>query len=794
MTATLARFPRTALLVAGTCLIAVLFLAMPHGRIVTVASGPGHDETTGVWKNRTVGQTFAPLRNGLTAVRLETVLVPSPETLVEFRIRRVSTPQDLRVLRGPVRQFQTPDGGGLLFSFPPLTDIRNETLLLTIAAPSAAENQAIPVRFEIASDHYPSGERFENGRARPGDLGLTFWVRGGLFESWAHRFLNGTAGQWMAGILLAVLSGLILLDAVPFWKGTSISPGARFRIALLSSIVVALLYTFPVYARLGFWAADESDWPELVSHLSAARQTLAAGEFPGWNPYMCGGTPHLANPQTYFLSPTFLASLIFGEVIGPKLAFTFAIAIGLFGAFLLTETVQIRGLSVFLPGMVFLLSGFTTTHLANGQFLWLTLAWVPWIVTGFLRSLTRSRWWALLSAVFLTLTFIEGRVYLVAYVALYLGVLALALSVQRRSGRPLLALLLVGILTVLGSAWKLFPTLAFLADQEISLPNTDGIPWRGLDEAFLRRDVTPGGTDTFGTVSIPRHEYAAYVGIIPVLLAGLSLHRATRARAVPFLVAGGIFIFLATQSATASFFEYVPVLRELRNPSRTLSMVTLSIAVLSGLGLTVVSTFLRRIRFPQGFRFIVPAALTGLVLVNFLSVGWPQFMKLFRFPPQPQAFDSAAFFQTNVPERQVANGYPAVAAGKGAKDFCPAVLRAYRPAHHVRAREDRDYRGEAYAEGNATVRLLRLTPNTVRLLVDAKTGDTVVVNQQFDRGWSATPFAVKSHETLLAIDVPPGSHVVSLHYRPPWILSGTLITLVTLLGLGVLWRYRSRKQ
>lgn len=794
MTGTLSRFPRTALLLAGTCLTAVVFLTMPRTRIVDATNGPGRGETAGAWKNRTVGQTFVPFRNGLTAVRVETAPVPFPETPVEFRIRRVSASLDLRILRGPVRQFQTPEGNGLVFSFPPLTGIRNDPLLFTLVAPSASEDQAIPIRFEVAGNLYPSGERLENGKPRPDDLGFTTWIRGGIMESWKSRFLDGNAGQWLAGMLFVLLCGLILIDVLPAWRGISVRSPVRLRIALLTSVAVALLSTVPVHARLGFWAADESDWPELVSHLSAARQTLAAGEFPGWNPYICGGTPGLANPQTYFLSPTLLASLVFGEIVGPKVAFPLVIALGLFGTFLLAETLRLRGLPAFLPGIVFLLGGFATTHLADGQFLWLTLAWVPWVIAGFLRSLTNSRWWILLSAGFLILTFIEGRVYLVAYAALYLTLLALAFSVQQRRTRPLVNLLLIGALTVLGSAWKLFPTLAFLADREVSLPNTNGVPWRGLDEAFFRRDVTPGGTDDFGAVSLPRHEYAAYVGMVPVLLAALSLHRATRARAVPFLIAGGVFTFLATQDASASLLEYVPLLRELRNPSRMLSMVTFTVAMLSGFGLTVVLDLLQRIRSPRGFRFLVPAALTGFVLVNFLSVGWPQFAKLFSFSPRPQAFETAGFFQTNLPERQTANGYPAVAQGKGAKDFCPAVLRAYRPVHHVRAREDGGYRGEAYAEGNATVTLLRLTPNTVRLAVDAKAADTIVVNQQFDRGWSARPFMVKNHDTLLAVAVPPGRHVVSFRYRPPWILAGSLVTAVTLFALGILWYRGSRKR
>lgn len=781
-------FPRTTLLFLSACLAVGVFAAAPLPQLVDVRNSPGNDTTAPVWSGLTAGQTFIPLRDNLTSMRLETGSVSRLETRIEFRIRRVHAAEDLLVLRGPIRQFQTSDAQGLVFTFSPLKDVRGETLFFSLGAPTTAKTHALPIRFEIAGDRYPAGERFENARARPGDLGFTMWARAGRIESWNLRFVEGAAGVWAAAIVLLVLSGLLLFDALPVWRGTPLRPVARFRIALLASIAVALLYTLPVYARLGFWAADEGDWPELVSHLSAARQTLALGEFPGWNPYMCGGTPGFANPQTYFLSPMLLAAVIGGEVVGPKVAFTLVISLGLFGAFLLTETLRLRGLSAFLPGIVFLLSGFTTTHLANGQFLWLTIAWVPWVVMGYLRSLDGSRWWTLLASGFLSLIFLEGRVYLVAYVSLYLLLLGLLLSVQQRRLRPLQNLLLVGILFIFGSAWKLFPTLAFLADREMSLPNTDGIPWSGLDEAFLRRDVTPSGIDDFGDIHIPRHEYAAYVGILPLLLAALSAHRTVRRIAIPICIAGGIFLFLATQTATTSLLEYVPLLRELRNPSRMLSMVTLSIAMLSGIGLQALPRFLEALRIPQRLRRLVPLGVVGIVLVNLVSVAWPNFMHLFSFSPKPQAFTARGFFQTNVPNFQAANGYPAVAAGKGARDFCPAVLHAYRPVHHVRAREDRDYRGEVYAEGQAHVRLLGWMPNSVRIAVDANTEDTVVVNQQFDRGWSAAPFSVKNHGTLLAVSVPAGRHVVHFRYRPPWLIAGSMISLSTVIGLGALWR------
>ncbi|TSC64312.1 MAG: hypothetical protein G01um1014106_183 [Parcubacteria group bacterium Gr01-1014_106] len=763
-----------------------VFFITPRLHLVDASNSPGKDTTIPVWSGLTAHQTFRSTRTSLVALRVDTDPTALPDTRIEFRIRRAHGTDDLQFFQGPVHQFQSPDKQALIFTFPPLNTVRNETLLFSLSAPEAAKAYALPVRFEIAGGLYAAGERFENGRVRPGDLGFTAWVRAGRIESWKLRLREGTSGLWVAGAIVLIVIGLLLIDFLPAWRHLPSRTTPWTRIALLASVAIAVLYTLPVYARLGYWGTDEGDWPELVSHLSAARQTLAFGEFPGWNPYMCGGTPGFANPQTYFLSPTLLASMIAGEVVGPKLVVPLVLASGLFGFFLLARALHLRGIAALLPGMVFLLSGFTTTHLANGQFLWLTLAWVPWVMVGYLRSLDGSRWWTLLAAGSLTLIFVEGRVYLVAYVVLALCMLAVFLSLQQRRTRPLQQLVLVGALFIALGAWKLLPTLTFLADRELALSNTDGIPLSGLDEAFLRRDVTPSGTDVFGTVHLPRHEYAAYIGILPLFLAALSMLRNTRRRALPLLGMGGVFLFLATQSASASVLEYMPILRELRNPSRMLSMVVFSIALLSGLGL---QTLLRHVeaRRSSWLWYTVALGCFVIILADLVLIGWSNFAHLFPRAPQPHTFIDTGFFQTKAPDVQAANGYPAVAAGKGARDFCPAVLRAYRPVHAVRVREDSNYRGEVYAENGASVRLLQQTPNSVRVAVDTDAPDTIVVNQQFDRGWSARPFPVENHGTLLAAPVPVGRHVVVFRYRPPGIMLGSLVSVATVVGLAAVW-------
>lgn len=787
----LRRHPRTTLCIVAALCGAALVVAAPRRDIDDSVGGPGSGSAERLWAETSIAQTVRPHREPLTALAILVSGVPDEQAQIGLRVTKDGKAQPLFTVEGPVKKFLSPDRQALRFPLPYLRDVRGDELRFTLVSQGLPKKAGIPIRYEIADAYYPDGQRFVNNQARPGDLAFRLSAREGIRNSWRERLLSEHGGLWFVLLGCGLLTSLLAFEFWEIHRGAVMDRRRWIRCALCSSLLFALLYAFPLFARLGFWGPDESDWPEVASHHAAARQTLAAGQFPWWNPYMCGGTPHFANPQTYFLSPTFLFSLLFGEVVGPKLAIPVVLAAGLLGMMLLARTLGLGGFPGLLASSVFLFSGFTTTHLANGQFLWLTLAWVPWVLVGFLRSLRGSLWWAVVAAGFLVLIFLEGRVYLVAYAAVFLTLLALVQSLQQRAVRPLVVLFLVGAFTILGSAWKLAPTLAFLADAETSLPNTDGVPMRGLAAAFLRRDVRPRITDRIGAVEIPRHEYAAYIGALPLLLSVMSLHPRTFRRAVPYFVIGGVFLLFSTQPREVSVLEHLPLVRELRNPSRMLSMVVLSVAVLSGLGLaTLKDTLMGRV--PVRLARAVVALVATLALADLLRVGWVNFPRVFTVPPHPHAFSEAGFFQTNQPETQAANGYPAVAAGKGAKDFCPAVLRAWRPASLVRAREDASYQGEAYALRGARATLGRWTPNTFTVNVDAPAPDTVFVNQQFDRSWSAAPLTIQNADTLLAVDVPSGQTTIHFRYRPPYLALGSALTLLTITAGLVMLGYRSR--
>lgn len=598
------------------------------------------------------------------------------------------------------------------------------------------------------------------------------------WEALRSLLLVGRAGQIIASIAVATLGALLLLEA------SDQSTRVRRRRMVLGGVLLAILYLFPVFARLGFWALDESDWAEASTTVAAMRQTIAVGQLPQWNPFVCGGSPGLANPQTYLLPLALPLSFLVGDVVAIKAEMVVVITLGVIGMFWLSRILGLTSAPTLLASSVFMFSGFATAHLANGQVLWLTLAFVPWAVGAFLKSRARL-WWAVPAAVAVTLIFVEGRVYLVAYLAVFLALLAAALALRDRTIRPLVSLVAVAILTLAFSAWKLLPTLDFLAQTQASLPNNNGLPPQALADAFLGRTITSNVAVSYGADSFARHEIAAYVGILPLLLALASLRRLTLRRAFPFLATGGVFLLLAMQQGATGLLEYLPLARELRNPSRMTSMVVFSVALLSGLGLAGIREQLRRSRFARGTSAVAPVVAV-IVLVDLLLLGWTNLSPTFRFSPQVVADLPPGFFQTRLPERQPANGYPTVAAGYGAKDFCPAVLQAFRPQWTVRAREDGNYRGELFGTRNAELSDVTITPNVITARVHTDHHETILVNQVFARGWTAAPYAVRQAGGLIGVDLPPGDHRVTLRYRTPLMGIGTFVTLASVALLAFL--------
>ena len=123
--------------------------------------------------------------------------------------------------------------------------------------------------------------------------------------------------------------------------------------------------------------------------------------------------------------------------------------------------------------------------------------------------------------------------------------------------------------------------------------------------------------------------------------------------------------------------------------------------------------------------------LVGIIAVDFVVLGHQQFPLAFSTRPTPELFPGP-------PVPEIVNvrdglGYPCAMRGYGVIRGYEPMLSYYRNAPTLRlAREDPDYRGEAWTE-NGTVRPVLWSPN--RLVFQVEPGQAVHINQNPGSWW-----------------------------------------------------------
>jgi hypothetical protein len=284
------------------------------------------------------------------------------------------------------------------------------------------------------------------------------------------------------------------------------------------------------------------------------------------------------------------------------------------------------------------------------------------------------------------------------------------------------------------------------------------------------------------------HEFGAYIGIIPLILAcaGLYLHHE---RQRPLAWAGMVCLWISMgRSAGMSLWaalHLAPIYRSLQVPSRFLMCVLFCIAIFAGLGCTELEKAAKK-----GYQRWLLAGAILFVSLDLLSVDGPIVANAFTIPPidvsrsagfeqGPPGYD--AFLKAGSSSAM----YPALLANRGTIDSYDIVAIARGAVKDAR---DADYRGEAFLAGSANrARVAHFSPNEITVAVDPDRKDVLVLNQNFHRGWQVESGGAGapaiSHDGLIAAPVQKGDKMVTFRYRPRSFSLGLLLTAVGLLAL-----------
>jgi hypothetical protein len=498
------------------------------------------------------------------------------------------------------------------------------------------------------------------------------------------------------------------------------------------------------------------------------RTLVEHAQLPLWNPYSCGGLPLFGNPQSKVASPTVLLSAVMGPRRAEGVLFVFFLVLGMEGFFRWARLRTRGALGPALAAPMFALGGHFGIVWSLGWIIFLGFLVLPWVLLG-VALLCRGNprgLWATGGGFALMLAF--GGTYPVPLAVPFVGLEVLRSLMDRKRRAPLptaLPLLAAGGLLTAGlCAFRLWPVLESLSQGPRVMA---GSPGHRLSELGSMLLAYPGAGAT-GTVGI------YYLGPFALALAaaGLVLWR----RALWPLAVVGLSLWLAAgyawQPSLFVWLRELPGYETLRYPARFLVPGSLFLAELAALGILFIQVLARRRPLAVlGMGMAVGAAVLGVGL-QASAVGQLS-SRAELGPPMPRVEQPFAQARGT---RRLAMHFVAIDRGS------ISCAEAYPVPMSPLLRGDLSQEEYLLDPTAGQVRREAWTPNRLELAVEVTSPARVLVNQNWHPGWRASVGEVVSHRGLLAVDVPAGSHRVTLRYLPRSVLGGLAVSL---LALGV---------
>ena len=543
----------------------------------------------------------------------------------------------------------------------------------------------------------------------------------------------------------------------------------------LGSLGFALLFTFPLirnFSQIG----PGPDWDQFAESTWVSSYTVTHfGQMPHWDPFKCGGTPLLADPQARVLTPFFLLQLFFGTVGALHLDLIIHLALAWAGGYVLGRLIGLDYVAASFGAALFPASSWIFLHYAAGHISFIALLYLPWILALWLYAVENQKLLPLIgSGLFCAIGFAESGIYLAYLSAPLIGAIALGTAIMRREMRPLWSLLVMGFFALGFASIKLLPTLALQIDR----------PNESLEvETFtmLVQELFSRNQDMFRWlpgIAWGFYEYGAYVGPIAAVMALIGACAEPR-RAFPWIAGATVSLALAAGSphwwSPWAILHCLPLYRDEHVPSRFAIPLVMAIAPLVGLGAATIGG-----RRPWGVSLVI--LLYGAAIADFWFVDRSNIRHATegREDGHPWSSEFRQFWDTSDRHTFAVASSNQGAVNSYAMNFAGLHAHAYnRPG----------YRGEQYLTSPGVLALSRWSPNELGYTVDTALPTTLVINQNYYPGWRLVQGRgeVFSLEGLLAIRLPPGRQDLRLRFRSRMFYLGATITILTL-GLSlILW-------
>lgn len=573
-------------------------------------------------------------------------------------------------------------------------------------------------------------------------------------------------------------------------------------------IVLVVCALSPALANGPLWSS-RYDWRYFETMTEMARRTVADyHQAPLWNPYSCGGEVGLANPQAMDGAPTFLLVLLFGTAWGFKAAMAVYLLCALHGGFLLGRRLGLDPLPAAIAGASFGLSGYLAMHLSSGHINFAGAALYPYLLYCYDRAISRwhfalpagalAAWIALLGGTF-TPPMAGELLWLWATVDALMAEprpgdppAARLPVVLRRLGRNYALLLLCAAVALLLSAARMLPALEFIIDHPRApfrrTPDVSTLP-QLLTDLWFWRDFGPMPRRRYWS-----HEYTARLPALTAVLVLFTLPALLRGpqkvRRLWVLAVVSALLSMGNFAAWApwSLLQKLPVLRDLRVPSRHLVLATLWLALLAGLGAQALGRWLarrQRARLGHGLLFAL-ALLTGADAALFFAHSFKDVFTVHIVLPRERVRFYHLKGHWSLMRDLMLQGHGVMGCDEEA------------PLQRAEALDENDVPQERLLDPSAgTITDSVWTPNRREITVELVRSDTLLlINSNWNEHWhSLTPQAPLAKPAgRLAVDLQalgPGRHTIVLRYAPRSFFIGLVISALSLpLCVLLFWRRR----
>lgn len=558
----------------------------------------------------------------------------------------------------------------------------------------------------------------------------------------------------------------------------------------LAAITTAPLFIHPSYI------SNHGDINRGLIYNAIAQRDILMGHLPQWNQYICGGVPVVGDLESWFLHPLFFLTLPFPAVVAMKLMYMLVLASAFIGFYIFARIIlkfQIKGSSLFAVIMAF--GGYLSAHLAEGYYVWVASAYVPWFLLFAMLALKNSRFIPL-AGLMLAFMFGTGSMHLVVYSILFIALVWLFPVSQRKFSERVALFFVITAFFVVVSAVKLLPAFSILtasSSREGFAPFIQMIPKILFGRGLLEPVVSAGQTMRWG-------EFDGYIGVITGILAvvgGIIFRKHVWRQYKVFLIASAVMGIISFMPLPImhGFISHITDL--FRMPSRVLLFAIFGIALVAGVIVDSFSSSRPVSRDPERRRFRIKSGMTIwiiilLVAIDLISNDMTLFSRTFTVPiPELHAetkFQGVSHAYTSRDETYYRTIYLDFLENRGTNDVC----RFYQAGPFTRAIDETDpryiSRGEVYLQDSSAGTISYIMNNKGEYVIHAEitSPTTILVNQNYYPGWvTNSGRIVENKNGIISVSLIPGVQDIMVDYRPNTVYWGICISMISVI-LGVL--------